>query len=116
VWSLIHLADAAEATVAAIGLGSVPALARTLRGRSRVARTLINSLLSARVPGVTLRRVRVNGGPGAVYLDAQQRLVAVVALDIAGAQIASINSIVNPDKLTHLGAVDDFRLLLESAR
>jgi RNA polymerase sigma-70 factor (TIGR02957 family) len=98
------------------GGGQVPALARTLRGRSRVARTLINSLLSARVPGVTLRRVQVNGGPGAVYLDAQQRLVAVVALDIAGAQITSIDSIVNPDKLKHLGTVGDFRSLLKSAR
>jgi hypothetical protein len=27
----------------------------------------------------------------------------VVALDIAGGQISSINSIVNPDKLAHLG-------------
>ncbi len=70
------------------GGGKVPALARSLRGRSRVARTLINSVLSARVPGVSLRRVEVNGGPGALYLDAQQRLIAVVALDIAGGQIA----------------------------
>jgi RNA polymerase sigma-70 factor (ECF subfamily) len=98
------------------GGGKVPALARTLRGRSRVARTLINSLLAARVPGVILRRVQVNGGPGAVYLDAQVRLVAVVALDIAGAEITSINSIVNPDKLRHLGAVADFSSLLKSAR
>jgi RNA polymerase sigma-70 factor (ECF subfamily) len=98
------------------GGGKVPALARTLRGRSRVARTLINSLLAARVPGVILRRVQVNGGPGAVYLDAQERLVAVVALDIAGAQITSINSIVNPDKLRHLGAVADFGSLVKSAR
>jgi RNA polymerase sigma-70 factor (ECF subfamily) len=60
--------------------------------------------------------VQVNGGPGAVYLDAQQRLVAVVALDIAGAEITSINSIVNPDKLRHLGAVADFSSLLKSAR
>ena len=98
------------------GGGNVPALARTLRGRSRVARSLINSLLAARVPGVTLRRVQVNGGPGAVYLDAQERLFAVVALDIAGAQITSINSIVNPDKLRHLGAVADFRSLVKLAR
>ena len=97
------------------GGGKVPALARTLRGRSRVARMLINSLLSARVPGVSLRRVEVNGGPGALYLDEQQQLIAVVALDIAGGQITSIDSIVNPDKLTHLGPVGDFRSLLRSA-
>jgi RNA polymerase sigma-70 factor (TIGR02957 family) len=97
------------------GGGKVPALARSLRGRSTVAHTLINSVLSARVPGVSLRRVEVNGGTGALYLDAQQRLIAVVALDIAGGQITSINSIVNPDKLTHLGPVGDFTSLLRSA-
>jgi hypothetical protein len=55
------------------------------------------------VPGVSLRLVEVNGGPGALFLDAQQRLIGVLALDIAGGQITSISAIVNPDKLTHLG-------------
>lgn len=32
------------------------------------------------------------------------------------AQIASISSVVNPDKLAHLGPVPDFRALLSSAR
>ena len=99
------------------GGGKVPALARSLRGRNRVARTLINWLrLAARVPGVSLRPVEVNGGPGALFLDPQQRLIGVVALDIAGGQITSISSIVNPDKLTHLGPVGDLTSLLRSAR
>jgi len=94
----------------------VPALARTLRGRSRVARTLINWVrLGARAPGVSSRSVEVNGGPGALYVDDRQRLVAVVALEIAGGQIASIGAIVNPDKLAHPGPVGDFRSLLSSA-
>jgi hypothetical protein len=99
------------------GGGKVPALARSLRGRNRVAGTLINWFrLAARVPGVSMRPVEVNGGPGALYLDAQQRLIAVVALGIADGQITSISSIVNPDKLTHLGPVADFTSLLRSAR
>src|SRR5262249_51277349 len=99
------------------GGGKAPALARTLRGRSRVARMLINWFrLGARVPGVSLRLVEVNGGPGALYLDPQQRLIAVCALEIAGGQITSISAIVNPDKLAHLGPVGDFTSLLRSAR
>ena len=99
------------------GGGKVPALARTLRGRARVARTLINwGRLAARDPGVSFRPVAVNGGPGALYRDARQRLIAVVALDIAGDQIARINAIVNPDKLSHLGPVGDFTSLVRSAR
>ena len=99
------------------GGGKVPALARTLRGRSRVARTLIDwARLGARLPEMSLRPVALNGGPGALYLDAQQRLIAVVALEIAGGQIRSISAIVNPDKLTHLGPVGDFTSLVRGAR
>ena len=100
------------------GGGKAPALARSLRGRNRVAKALIDywGRLAARLPGVSLRPVEVNGGPGALYLDAQRRLIAVVALDIAGGQIHSINSIVNPDKLAHLGPVGDLTSLLRSAR
>jgi RNA polymerase sigma-70 factor (ECF subfamily) len=65
---------------------------------------------------VSLRAVEVNGAPGALYLDAQQRLFGVMALDIAGGQITGISSLVNPDKLTHLGAVADFGELLSSVR
>jgi RNA polymerase sigma-70 factor (TIGR02957 family) len=100
---------ASDVTLTGDGGGKVPALAQTLRGRSRVARTLIGSLLSGSVPGVSLRRIEINSGPGALYLDTRDRLIAVVALDITGGQITSISSIVNPDKLTHLarGATSD---------
>jgi RNA polymerase sigma-70 factor (ECF subfamily) len=99
------------------GGGKAPALARTLRGRSRVARAVINWVrLGARVPGLTLRPVEVNGGPGALYLDGQQRLISVLALDVDGGEITSISAIANPDKLTHLGPVADLRALLRAAR
>jgi RNA polymerase sigma-70 factor (TIGR02957 family) len=99
------------------GGGKVPALARTLRGRSRVASTLISWLHpDTRVPGVSLRPVEINGGAGAVFLDPQQRLIGVWALDIIDGQIKSISSIVNPDKLTHLGPLGDYASLLRSAR
>ncbi len=106
-----------DVELAADGGGKVPALARSMRGRNRVARTLIGWFrLAARGPGVSLRRVEVNGGPGALFLDGQQRLIGVLALDIGDGQITSISSIVNPDKLTHLGPVADFGSLLRSAR
>jgi RNA polymerase sigma-70 factor (ECF subfamily) len=96
------------------GGGKVPTIAQPLRGRSRVAHLLVNSLV-ARLPEVSLRIAEVNGGPGGLYLDAQQRLVGVMALDIAEGQITGISSIVNPDKLTHLGPVGDFASLVRSA-
>jgi RNA polymerase sigma-70 factor (TIGR02957 family) len=108
---------AADVELTGDGGGKVPTLARSVRGRDRVARTLITWLRRIEhAPGVSLRPVEVNGGPGALVLDAQERLIGVWALDIAGGQIRSISSIVNPDKLTHLGAVGDFRSFLRSAR
>jgi RNA polymerase sigma-70 factor (ECF subfamily) len=95
------------------GGGKAPAATRPLLGRDRVAQLLVNSVI-ARVPEVSVRLVEVNGGPGAVVLDGQLRLIGVMALEIAGGQITSINSIVNPDKLRHLGPVGDFASLVES--
>jgi RNA polymerase sigma-70 factor (TIGR02957 family) len=104
-----------DATLTGDGGGKVPALAQTLHGRSRVASAIIRWPRITKLPGTSIRRVEVNGGPGALYLDAQDRLLAVVALEIVGGQIQGLRSIVNPDKLAHLGPVGDFPALLRSA-
>jgi hypothetical protein len=70
----------------------------------------------ARRPGMSLRPIEVNRGPGALLLDEHQRLLGVCALEIAGGQITNISGIVNPDKLTHLGPLGDLKSLLRSAR
>ena len=94
----------------------VPALARTLRGRSRVVPMLAQwSKTRTRVPGVSPRPIEVNGGAEALFLDAQQRVLCVWAIDIAGAQITSIRSVVNPDKPRHLGPVGDFASLVRGS-
>jgi RNA polymerase sigma-70 factor (ECF subfamily) len=96
------------------GGGKVPALARSVHGRSRVAQMLVTWLhRGRRLPG-ELRFVEVNGGPGALYLDEQQRLIGVLALDIADGEVKSIKSVVNPDKLAHLGPLGDFAALVEA--
>ncbi len=106
-----------DVELTADGGGKVPALVRSQHGRTRVAQTVINWVRRvARRPGVSLRLVDVNGGPGAVLLDEQQRLLGVCALEIAGGQITNISGIVNPDKLTHLGPLADYTSRLRSAR
>jgi hypothetical protein len=70
------------------GGGKAPALARSLRGRNRVAPAVLSWMrLAARVPGVSLRPVEVNGGSGALFLDGQQRVIGVLALEMASGQI-----------------------------
>ena len=100
------------------GGGKVPTIARSQHGRSRVAQLLIHGARQAfaRVPDASLRPVEVNGSPGALILDGEQRLIGVWVLDIADGQVTTIRSIVNPDKLAHLGPVADVWALLRSGR
>ena len=98
------------------GGGKAPALARPLSGRNRVARALLGwSRLGARIPGASIEPVDVNGEPGALLLDGERRLIGVWAIEIADKEIVALRSIVNPDKLAHLGPVADARALLRIA-
>jgi RNA polymerase sigma-70 factor (TIGR02957 family) len=95
------------------GGGKVPALARALQGRSRVARTLAAwGRAGARIAGASVRPVEVNGQAGALLLDGDERVISVMALDIAGGEVVGVRSVVNPDKLAHLGPIADLRALL----
>ncbi len=90
------------------GGGKVRAIANPVFGRHRVARMLVNWMQYARgIEGSSIRPVEVNGQAGLLGLDGQQRVLYVVSLDIADGQIQGIDSIVNPDKLRHLGPVSD---------
>jgi RNA polymerase sigma-70 factor (TIGR02957 family) len=96
------------------GGGKVPALARSLHGRSRVARTLLAwARQGLRGKGAVLHQVEVNGQPGALLLDGTGKLIGVMALDIAGGQVQAVSAIVNPDKLRHIGPIGNLRGLLE---
>jgi RNA polymerase sigma-70 factor (ECF subfamily) len=95
------------------GGGKAPTIARAIHGRARVARTLVAGLrTAARAVGFTLRREEVNGQPGALFFDREGKVAGVMILDVADDQIQGVNSIVNPEKLRHLGPVADLRALL----
>jgi RNA polymerase sigma-70 factor (TIGR02957 family) len=108
---------AEDVVLAGDGGGKAPALAHAVHGARRVARLLGTWARQApRFGGARFRRVEVNGQPGAMALDAEDRLIAVMALDIAEGRVQGVRSIVNPDKLDHLGQpVADLRALLERA-
>jgi RNA polymerase sigma-70 factor (TIGR02957 family) len=98
------------------GGGKVPALGHPVAGRTRVAQTLMSWMrLGSRVPGASMREVEVNGMPGALLLDPEGRLVGVWELEIGGGEIRGVNSVVNPDKLAHLGPLADMRALLRAS-
>jgi hypothetical protein len=94
------------------GGGKAPALKRAIHGRATVARTLIGGLRALARFSLVLRREEVNGQPGALFLDPDGRLIAVMILDVAEDQIQGVSAIVNPDKLRHLGPVGDLGALV----
>jgi hypothetical protein len=55
-----------------------------------------------------------NGSPGALVLDGSERVIGVVVLDIGCGEIEGIRSILNPDKLAHLGRTTNLGSLLRT--
>lgn len=104
---LVHLL-AADAVFYGDGGGKAAAVSQPIRGCDQVARLLRNIFAKGQSIGGRLQRTDVNGQPGAMFLDKQDRLVAVIELDIADGAVQSIRAVVNPDKLRHLGPVSDF--------
>jgi RNA polymerase sigma-70 factor, ECF subfamily len=103
---------AADAVMYGDGGGKAPALASPLHGAQRVARYLLGLARQARVIGVGLRPAEVNGQLGAMAYDHDGHVVGVLDLDIADGRVQAVRSIVNPDKLRHLGPVGDLARLL----
>jgi RNA polymerase sigma-70 factor (ECF subfamily) len=94
------------------GGGKAPAIARALHGRDRVSRLWANFAKQGFRVGATMSPVTVNGQPGAVFMTADRLVISVVTLDVADGKVAAIRSVVNPDKLGHIGEVADLGALM----
>ncbi|MGW6215690.1 RNA polymerase sigma-70 factor [Streptomyces sp. NPDC055109] len=107
---------AGDARLVGDGGGKAPQLMGGVSGADNVAR-----LLAAFAPGfdrvgVTLRQHEVNGLPGAVLRDRDGRVVGIWSLETLDGRIVTIRSVMNPDKLTHMGPVADAWALAAEAR
>jgi RNA polymerase sigma-70 factor (TIGR02957 family) len=99
------------------GGGLAPAIKQPVFGRAKVAQMFRNWWsLRERMGGIGIRPAVVNGQPGAEYFDAGGRLIGVLGFDIAEGRIQAIRSIINPEKLGHLGPVGDANALVRRVR
>jgi RNA polymerase sigma-70 factor (ECF subfamily) len=96
------------------GGGKAQAIGKPLAGRQQVMRLLAGLFRRGRTLGVSIRLAWVNGQPGAVTYDAEARVINVFELDIADGLVQAIRSVVNPDKLGHIGPVSDLARLPEN--
>ncbi|KKD01921.1 RNA polymerase sigma24 factor, partial [Streptomyces sp. WM6386] len=69
----------------------------------------------ARVDGVVEAR-ELNGQPGAILRDRDNKILNTWTLDILDGRIRTIRSVTNPDKLGHLGPVADAWAINREAR
>jgi RNA polymerase sigma-70 factor (TIGR02957 family) len=85
------------------GGGVVPAIRQPGYGRERVGLLLRTWFGVGQRIGARLQRTTVNGQPGAEYVDREGRLIGLMTLDIVDGRIQTMRSVVNPEKLGHLG-------------
>ena len=98
------------------GGGMSPSWPRPIVGRDRVSRLMGG--FSGWLTRYELRfeRHEVNGQPGATLVDRNDNIVNVFALDIVDGMIQTIRSVLNPDKLRHLGPLADVEGMLRAIR
>jgi RNA polymerase sigma-70 factor (ECF subfamily) len=64
---------------------------------------------------VTLEPHEVNGQPGAIFRDRDGKVLNTWTLDVLDGRIQTIRSVLNPDKLGHVGPVADAWAVLREA-
>ena len=97
---------AADVQMVGDGGGKGPALARSVVGADKVARVLaVFSVLGT--IDAEVEPHELNGQPGAILRDRDGRVAATMTLDVLDGRIQAIRSVINPDKLGHLGPVAD---------
>ncbi|MFI6600862.1 hypothetical protein ACIBHX_31830 [Nonomuraea sp. NPDC050536] len=81
-------------------------------GVQKVARVLAAAVPPFTRIGAVLKAQEVNGQPGAILRDRDGRIINTWTLDILDGRIQTIRSVINPDKLGHLGPVADVRAVI----
>ena len=108
------LAD--DAVVYGDGGGKAPQWKGPIEGAEHVARLWAGLGRRMRDLGVWMELRRINGQPGALVRDRDGRVASAFTLEIHGGAVHAIRSVINPDKLRHLGPLADVRALAASTR
>jgi len=95
--------------------GKAPQWARGIIGVENVARVLASTFPRfVRIEG-TLEPHEVNGQPGAIFRDRDNKVLNTWTLDVLDGRIQTIRSVINPDKLGHVGPVADAWAVIREA-
>ena len=95
--------------------GKAPQWGTGIFGAEKVARVLTSTFpWFARIGG-RLEPQELNGQPGAIFRDWDNNVLNTWTLDVLDGQIQTIRSVINPDKLGHVGPVADAWAVIREA-
>ncbi|HZC72831.1 MAG TPA: RNA polymerase sigma-70 factor [Jatrophihabitans sp.] len=98
------------------GGGKAPQWMLPIAGADKVARLLDSVGRDVRENQIAIELHEVNGQPGAALRTSDGQLISVFSLDIVEGVVQAVRSVINPDKLRHLGPVADAFELRRRAR
>jgi RNA polymerase sigma-70 factor (ECF subfamily) len=101
---------APDAVLTGDGGGKAIAIGRPLVGAQAIAHALRAFAVRGVTWGISLEPVLVNGQPGFRTLAPDGALLNVMSVDIVDGRVARIYSLLNPDKLGHLGELSTLGL------
>jgi RNA polymerase sigma-70 factor, ECF subfamily len=107
---------AADVVVYGDGGGKAPQWMVPIAGVDKVSRLFAAVGRQMREMGIRTQLREINGQPGALVLDPDGQITNVFVLDVADGVVQTVRSIINPDKLRHLGPVADVRALMREHR
>ena len=87
--------------------GVAPQVAGGILGIAKVQQLLVSTFPGLFRAGAALQLHEINGQPGAIIRDRDDLVLGTLTVDVLDGQIQAIRSVVNPDKLGHLGPVAD---------
>ena len=95
--------------------GKAPQWGKGVFGVDKVSRVLAMILPWLTEIDVTCEPHEVNGQPGAIFRDRDDKVLNIWTLDISNGQVQAIRAVLNPDKLGHLGPVADAWAVMREA-
>ena len=106
---------AADVQMIGDGGGKAPQWGKGIFGAENVARLLATIVPPFVRIGVVVEPHQVNGQPGAIFRDRDNKVLNTWTLDILDGRIQTIRSVLNPDKLGHVGPVADAWAVIREA-
>lgn len=106
---------AADVQMVGDGGGKAPQWANGIYGADKVTRVLASTFPLFVQIGGTVEPHEVNSQPGAIFRDRDGNVVNTWTLDVLDGRIQTIRSVLNPDKLEHVGPVADARAVFREA-